>query len=476
MGVIDFFRRPTPPVAMVAAPGAEPGIYAPSPRESRSAQRWWGRADVILGDDGVGFARWFCNLLAEKVAAVTPVIEHQLPSGDWTKDGVDDPIANQVIQRLTGHQMSRQKLIEAMAYHRQTLGQYRLVRHDPLTWSAHSVTACVYMGQEGQRDGKWRITLGDVELMDVEAWRTWRCWNPDKRRPYEATSPVRNALTDLELCLLFQRFMTRGAESGMVMRQIMWIAKEAMGTKLPDAQKGGPQYALERDFYKLANQAWQSDGGLGAVAPWLLSTSDAFDKPSMLEVPFPLRDEVLKAEQHCLEKAARSLNAPQQLIVNQGGSSHWNEWQIDEKEWEQGPKPIADAIFHEDLTTLALRPMLHALRARGYRYDPEKVRVGYDPSKVLTSPDQSSIALELRDRGLLKAEPVVRACGFDVADMTSDAERFELMRQSHALRSQPRGPIDPHTRTSTSRLRGQPARQGALALAPYPDEETEWLD
>jgi hypothetical protein len=101
-----------------------------------------------------------------------------------------------------------------------------------------------------------------------------------------------------------------------------------------------------------------------------------------------------------------------EVITGAEGMNHWGMWQIDESSIKAHIEPVAETIVNA-ISIGYIRPVTK---------DQNDV-VRYDTSEMRMRPNRSKEAIELYDRGELKAETLLRETGFSHEDAPDDDER-----------------------------------------------------
>lgn len=122
-----------------------------------------------------------------------------------------------------------------------------------------------------------------------------------------------------------------------------------------------------------------------------------------------------------IQRYARDIDLPAQIILGLGDTNHWTDWKVDENTWAYHLEPraqrIADAIYKGLVDGIICNLGL----------DPSDYRLVPNPSKAVAQQDKSGTATDAYKLGVLKPESYVEAIGFDPSDMRPDAEETLLL-------------------------------------------------
>jgi hypothetical protein len=273
-------------------------------------------------------------------------------------------------------------------------------------------------------------SLNAQELTEVEedVWEpvdgkvvAYRIWRRHPRYSALADSPMKGILDLCEELLLLTkavraRALSRAAGAGILLvpEEISLPAADDVGEEDPDED---PFLAdLEEHLQAPLNDA----GSASAVVPLIVRAgAEYLDKMRHLTLSDPTKfypETGLRAE--CIHRMALGLDMPPEVLLGTADANHWTSWQIDEQTWKANLQPIAQNLVG-DLTSAYLRP---AMRADGIEAWREYV-IAYDASAIINHPDRTRDAKDLYDLGVLSAEAVREANGFDETDAPDEAER-----------------------------------------------------
>lgn len=278
----------------------------------------------------------------------------------------------------------------------------------------------------------WSIDLGDdrgkVRLSDDDV--VIRIWNPMPGNRMEADSPFRSLLPILSEIEWLTRHVFRQVSSRLAGAGILFLPN-SMTFPDPPAQEGEQvDLANQADamMHTLASAMMESieDPSSPASTVPLIVTAEGedIDKAKLLTFWSDLDANALELRSEAIRRFALGMDLPPEQVLgmssNSGtgggtsnGVSHWGAWQIEESTIKMHIEPMLETVVNA-LTVAYLRPLLEE--------DTDEY-VAFDSSALRLRPDRSQEALELYDRGLIKAEIVLQENGFDPnTEAMGDAE------------------------------------------------------
>jgi hypothetical protein len=273
-------------------------------------------------------------------------------------------------------------------------------------------------------------SLNAQELTEVEegTWEpvdgkcvAYRIWRRHPRYSALADSPMKGILDLCEELLLLTKAVRARALSRAAGAGILLIPEEI---SIPSADDVGEEDPDEDPFLTDLEEHLQAPlndaGSASAVVPLIVRAgADYLDKVRHLTLADPTKfypETGLRTE--CIHRMALGLDMPPEVLEGTGDANHWTSWQIDEQTWKANLQPIAQNLVG-DLTSAYLRP---AMRADGV-LDWKSYAIAYDASAIINHPDRTKDAKDLYDAGVLSAEALRNANGFDETDAPDDAER-----------------------------------------------------
>ncbi len=441
----------------------------------------------------VGVVRFSAGLVASTVSRCPMVAERLVDSthDEWAAD--DDPTVNGILRGYRNARDTSADLVRRHAWHYQITGDaFQTVEQTDagIGWHIYSTLAVEVKSGEGQpvlvRDVPGG-TVANGGAREVPQTQVTRFWVADDDYPLLATSPMIAILDDCERYVILGRRTKREAKSALGLNGILFTPESAHHYPKDAEGKTALYSQMDQDLAAIAGKAWDDDDAMAAIAPYSVHygvDKETAVKPEWVEVGRTLDPKILEARREALECIVRGLPIPN-VIGIEGASgataNHWNGWLIEESFFKTSIAPVADPIFHSDLTTSMLRPMLRQLATTGqWNGDPDEWRVGYDPTDVIVHPDKAGRAVELYSVGALGPAALLRDTGFDESDAPTAEElavmlRWRQLSSPFALSQQAKGQAVPAPVDDAMTVEAPPVAAMA-ALAPYPSEVDAWLD
>ncbi len=252
-----------------------------------------------------------------------------------------------------------------------------------------------------------------------------RIYTPDPANRHLAGGPHKSLVGLLETMALELSREQADAISVLAGNGILYIPTEilpdeAVDLDVPDAP-GSRQYfdnRLEEAMTATITDRTRAD----AIVPITLYGPAEYAKDIRHIVPARGEDSRTVSDHmdKMIQRYARDIDLPAQIILGLGDTNHWTDWKVDENTWAYHLEPraqrIADALY-DGLVGRIIDNL--GLDCHEYRLVP-------NPSRAVAKQDQSSNATEAYKLGALKPESYVEALGFDPSDMRPDADEWLL--------------------------------------------------
>lgn len=400
--------------------------------ETRSLDLPWQIEAYRLARD-VGEAGFVMNLTANTVSMCGFPARHTAEDG--TTSEVSDPRVQRVMAGFVGPRGGAKELKRRLALHASIAGEWHLIGTEHLdgptnlgvVWEALSV-------RELRIDAKGAIMRskdgGAAERLDPDTTFVARGWIADAELSNRADSQMRRALP---VCREIARH-TRAIDATSK-------SKAAAGILfVPEEMSFGPEddadtVVLEGDEDVEAQaDAFTEELLRHLSAPIEDVDSDAAYVPLVIRGPAEMADKIKMVQlerkldtvsSEMLEKAilrlAKILDVPPEVLEGKGGLNHWTGFSVDADFLAKHVSPLGE-LLADFLTVAFLRPMLEE-----YENMPAEEAATYsivfDLSPVSARADEEASARSLHDRDLLADATLVRASGFEDADMPDDEER-----------------------------------------------------
>lgn len=343
-----------------------------------------------------------------------------------------------VLQELFNGSEGQSAMLNAIGVHLTIAGECYLIgrestnddTEDPTqVWEVRSILEVKSNGVKGKA-GKWWIKQGgnqaDIVLQPTDT--VIRIWIPDPLNAINADSPFRSLLPILEEIEWLTRYVFAQCSQRLAGAGLLLVPEEMEFPAAP-GQEGKDLPKAEGFMMKLADAMLTpiKDPSNPASKIPVVATApgDVIDKMKWLTFWSELDVEAKALRQEAIQRFALGMDLPPERILGMssgnaggtgggrgGGVSHWGQWQIDEDTIKMHIEPMLDVVVNA-LAVFYLRPGASDPTASIY----------YDTTLLRLRPDRSKESLELYDRGLIKADVVVKENGFDASEMMDDKER-----------------------------------------------------
>jgi len=246
-------------------------------------------------------------------------------------------------------------------------------------------------------------------------------WTPHPSNSTIPDSPVRAALPILrELVGLTQHVSaqidSRLAGAGLlVMRSSASRAiKRSFGIPEDDQRDVFTEMLLDAMVTPISDRDSAS-----AVVPLVVTIPDESQAPEYISFDAPLDQYAAPLREEAIRRIALSLDAPPELLLGQGSTSHWTAWLTQEEVVDSHISPTLGMIVR-GLTIEFLRPIL---RANGFtEEEAESYAIWYDTSDLTVKANIAQDSRDLYALDLLSDDTVRRANGFDESDAPKRAD------------------------------------------------------
>lgn len=296
-----------------------------------------------------------------------------------------------------------------------------LVRLTDLTW--HVMAASEVRVTRGELS----IDLGDKPFkIPADSAVIIRAWRPNPFRWWQADSPVRSNLAVLRELVGLTKHVSASIDSRLAGAGLLLIGDSfsLMAGQSPDPDDDGTTDPILAALMDAMLTAIKDRDSASAVMPILLQGPDeAIDKVKHLTFDTPFDDRTKELRDEAIRRLALGLDAPAEVLLGMGTSTHWNAWLIQEDRIKTHTEPTLSLIC-DALTQDFLWPILQEQGVADY----EQYVIWYDTGALTQKADRSREAMELYDRGELSGLALRREAGFDDDDAGEVDERrsFEI--------------------------------------------------
>lgn len=304
-------------------------------------------------------------------------------------------------------------------------------------WEIVAVTEIQKVG------ARYRVRYDNANWLDLKGDDpVIRLWNPDPENRREAWSPFRSLIPTLreiewETAHIFRQLRSRLVSAGV------WFLPDNLTfpTPNPESIEGGADVLAtlnEAELFSLslADSSMQELDPEELSFPTIVTASPEalaeIDQKKLIQFWSEIDKAAMELRSDAVRRFALGMDLPPEQVLgasglavsgtsgSAGSVNHWGVWANEEQTISAHIEPALDDLVGV-LTTAVLRIAV----------PDTKFVIAYDTAALRLRQDRSKEAMELYDRGLIKAEVAIRENGFDPAsDKMSDKEfhRWLLVR------------------------------------------------
>jgi hypothetical protein len=264
-----------------------------------------------------------------------------------------------------------------------------------------------------------------------------RIWRAHPRYSGEPDSSLMGVADSIEELLILQR-LVRSATRSRLNNGLLFLPDGLLTTRMSmainglneagnpltpeelEAMASDPGNQLVADLMQAIVTAVSDEGDASAVAPMMV-TGEAGLADAIKHITFERGNDswLVERTERALERILQGIDVPKEIVTGLADVKYSNALIIDENLYKANIEPLA-LVLVDALTEVFLRPML---RAKGYsEEDLNRIVVWYDPSEIVTRPNQAEDASDGYDRFLLGPGAWRREHGFGDDDAPSEVE------------------------------------------------------
>lgn len=269
---------------------------------------------------------------------------------------------------------------------------------------------------------------GKTEVVDLDPAYTTvqRMWTADPQFSAEPDSPMRPLGGVCERLLLIERATDAALRSRAAGNGFLLVPDELSPPPADDDEADEQADEFQQDLTTQLVTPLAQDGSAASVVPGLLRGPAAYlEKVRHLTIERPMDPKLAEVEMRLLTRLGIGLDVPPEVITGYADVNHWNVAQISHDTFKQHLEPGTIRAV-EALTLAYLRHRLLTAVAVGAaswtREQIERVVMWYDPSSLVTAPDQREAANDAYDRGTISGKAHRRILGFDEGDAPEEAQ------------------------------------------------------
>lgn len=317
-------------------------------------------------------------------------------------------------------------ILKAMGEHYFIAGEWYLIGLDIDTpdedWMVVSPSEVTKNGDT------YYVQLGNGERLAIarnDPAAVIRVHSPHPRNQAYADSPVRAVLSNLREITALSEHVAAQVRSRLAGAGVLWMPNEVT-------------FSAPNKSEESAESSGDNDPFLSALGGAMMSSISEPGSPESL-VPIIARvpQEALAGIQHmtfwneisekatemrdaAIRRFALGIDLPPEVLLGTADVNHWGSWQIEESTIKAHIEPALE-VMAAALTSI-LRDAV----------GDDSVLVVYDTSALRLRPNRSKEAMELYDRGQIKAAALLRETGFSGEDKMEDEERKMWLLQKIA--------------------------------------------
>ena len=411
-------------------------------RLQRSLRQNW-QLDAWTYRDSIGELRYALNFLANCAsrmrlypAALSLGSESDVPI---TLENAEAPqqiidACNAAIRDLGDGRMAMANLLHSTSSNFSVCGEgFLLGQEDPETghqsWTVRSIDEIVvYNDQIMLREGPM-TARGDLGLIDLNPDFTFvsRIWQPHPRYRMFADSALRAIMNEAEALLILRRVIRATGRSRLAGRGLLLVPDELSIATLNNDSLDPDADSFMNDLIDMLVTPIANEGDASAVAPGVIrGPMEALKEIRHIDFSASFDEYASKTREELLGSIATGLDLPKEIIMGVADLNHWSAWQVDDNTFRHHVEPHVISIV-DSLTAAFLRPYLE-----GAGLDPDvlaqwlpRIMFWYDPTELVTHPDQTANAKMAHDALALSDSAFRRVLGFTEAD-APDAAEIEL--------------------------------------------------
>lgn len=401
------------------------------PRKGHEWQR-----DAFSFNELIGEIGYLNNLVANLVSTCElRVVETRVGVDGLEMEESSDPRAARVMAAFTGPQGGQKELKRRAAMHLQIAGESFLLgtplkdkfdRAAGFMWEFLSTEEIRVSGGQGKQQIKRNasgLSDGDAGFVDVEAFIA-RLWRPDPRYSMRADSPMKRVLPICRELVVLSEVVDSIAKSRLSSGMLFIPEEMSFG---PINETEAPNDSDDFDEFigtlveHMSAPVRDRTSAAGLVPLVVRGAAEYGDKIRLVQLAQDLDATYHDLRMELLDRLAKGLDAPPEIIGGKAGLNHWSSYNVDADLIGKHVNPVGEMIA-EFITVAYLRPMLAEFE---YVTDEDVLRfeLVFD-SRILTArQDEGPAATGAWDRMALSDTSYLRANGFELDDYPSDDER-----------------------------------------------------
>jgi hypothetical protein len=401
---------------------------------ARRGHEW--QRDAFSFNELIGEIGYLNNLVANLVSTCDlRVVERRIGIDGLEMEESSDPRAARVMAAFTGPQGGQKELKRRAAMHLQIAGESYLLgtplkdkfdRAAGFMWeflSTEEIRVTAGQGKQQIKRNASGLSDGDAGFVDVEAFIA-RLWRPDPRYSMRADSPMKRVLPICRELVVLSEVVDSIAKSRLSSGMLFIPEEMSFG---PISETEAPNESDDFDEFiatlveHMSAPVRDRTSAAGLVPLVVRGAAEYGDKIRLVQLAQDLDATYHDLRMELLDRLAKGLDAPPEIIGGKAGLNHWSSYNVDADLIGKHVNPVGEMIA-EFITVAYLRPMLAEFE---YLSDDEVQRfeLVFD-SRILTArQDEGPAATGAWDRLALSDTSYLRANGFELDDYPSEDER-----------------------------------------------------
>lgn len=393
--------------------------------------------------DSVGELGYVVNLVANAlslcdVRGVT-VDDEEIRETEGLGDGIADAV-DRAIANLQDARGSRTNLLRLAGYHVTVAGESHLLGtpfDEPddlddvgidedqyeMTWEFLSVAELrresSTQGYVRRRDGSRQEKIPDTSFLA-------RFWRSHPKYSDLADSPVKRVLSIAREVDRWTKVIDTAGKSRLN-AGLLYIPESLQFARRSAEEESESEVDafVEELFAHLSEPITDPEAATSLVPMVIRGPADAADSVKLVDLARAVDDWARELRNDAIKRLAHGLDVPPEVLEGKASLNHWSGFNIDADLVAKHIAPVADLI-NDFLTFGYLRPVLESLEEIPAAQACQ-VKLIIDLSVLNARSDEATSARDLHSRHLLSDEGLVRALGFDEADMPDDEERVRRL-------------------------------------------------
>jgi hypothetical protein len=421
-------------------------IPGATPRRRRTGQTQDWQATSWQFYDTVGEYRFAANWIGNALSRIELTVVQDTEHG---RELLLEGPAVDALEALFDGDSGKSQMLQALGVHMTCAGESYLVgepagthaEDDPnvdpdAVTEADRWVICSTDEIKPTRAGAWVIDRGDGTKHDVtpEAM-VIRIWRPHPRRHLEADAPARALLPILREIEQLTKHIAATIDSRLAGAGILLLPSE-MSFRSPAVPGQDVSAATEDPFLEALTEAMitpiDDRASAAAIVPIVVQAPGGLlGDAKLITFSTPFDEQAQEIRKESIERLARGLDMPPEIMLGTAQSNHWTAWQVQESTWQVHIEPLMELLCAA-LTEQYLWPMLDA-----QHLDHEGIYVGFNTAHLRTRPNKANEAISLYDRLELTGDALRRETGFDEGDKPTAEELHAILLKKVALSTAP---------------------------------------